>query len=101
MHDTIERSPCMLNAHIAYGHNGNNYRPPNMAWYPEPHDVAVIAKMKRTISSLRIVPPNFSYGNRWFKPRDLRALGALGADNIYLNDQARATHKKVNTHLPP
>ena len=23
------------------------------------------------------------------------------AGNIYLSDQARATHKKVNTHLPP
>lgn len=97
MHETMGQSLSMFNVHIPYGHNGNNYRPPNMAWHPEPHDVAVIAKMKRTTSSLRIAPPIFSHGNRWFKPRGLRALGVC---YIYLNDQERATCKKVNAHLP-
>ena len=54
-----------------------------VAWHPEPHDVAVIAKIKRTIRSLCNVLLDFSYGNRWFKPRGLRALKV---GNIYLND---------------
>ena len=86
MHETIEQSPRMLNVHIPYGHNGNNYRPPNMAWHPEPHDVAVIAKMKRTISSLRIVPPSFSYGN------SLLTIGISAAAQSKLSDSVIYSH---------